>query len=155
VRGLIAAVALAAAAGPALAACDPATAEFRTPAGRTARFTVELADDAAERARGLMFRESMASGAGMLFLYDRPQPVSFWMKNTLIPLDMVFMDASGTVTRVHEAAVPGDLRPIDGGEGVIAVLEINARLARGLGIGPGAVMRHPGLPQAGAAWPCP
>jgi len=85
-----------------------------------------VADDAAERAQGLMFREAMPLSSGMLFVYGRPQRVSFWMRNTLIPLDMIFADARGVVTRVHAEAVPLDETPIDGGEGVQFVLEINA-----------------------------
>jgi uncharacterized membrane protein (UPF0127 family) len=134
-------------------ACAPDVAELRGQ-GAVMRFAVELADDAAERARGLMFRESMPSSAGMLFVYEAPRRASFWMENTLIPLDMIFMDATGTVTKVHENAVPGDRTPIMGGDGVQFVLEINGGLARRLGIAPGAVMRHPAVAQAGAAWPC-
>ncbi|MFM7445829.1 MAG: DUF192 domain-containing protein, partial [Tabrizicola sp.] len=113
-----------------------------------------VADEAEERSRGLMFREAMPLNEGMLFVYDAPRRVGFWMKNTLIPLDMVFADASGTVTRVHPNAVPGDLTPIDGGEGVQYVLEINGGLAAKLGIAPGAVMRHPAIAADGAVWPC-
>ncbi len=76
------------------------------------------------------------------------------MKNTKIPLDMIFADPAGRVTRVHAQAVPGDLTPIDGGEGVLAVLEINGGLAARMGIAPGAVIRHPALDQSRAAWPC-
>ena len=101
-----------------------------------------------------MFRTELAPASGMLFVYDSPKRPSFWMKNTLIPLDMVFADATGTVTRVHADAVPGDLTPIDGGEGVQFVLEINAGLAGKLGIAPGTVLRHPAIPAATAAWPC-
>lgn len=117
-------------------------------------FAVEVADDAAERAKGLMFRQDMPLSEGMLFVYDAPRQVSFWMKNTLIPLDMVFADATGTVTRVYANAVPGDLTPIDGGEGVQFVVELNGGLAAKLGIAPGAVLRHPAIPAGGAAWPC-
>lgn len=148
-------LALVVAAGQAsAAACSPDAVEIRLPSGAEMRFTVEVADSDAERSRGLMFREAMATGAGMLFLYERPQRASFWMKNTRIPLDMIFADAGGRVTRVHARAVPGDLTPIDGGEGVSAVLEINGGLAARLGIAEGAVLRHPGLDQAAAAWPC-
>ena len=140
----------AAEAGP----CRDDTVEVRLARGTIARFSVEVADDADERSRGLMFREALARSAGMLFLYERPQHAVFWMRNTLIPLDMVFADASGTVTRVHEGAVPGDETGIDGGPAVAAVLEINGGLARRLGIAPGAVMRHPGLASPQAAWPC-
>nr|WP_232829384.1 DUF192 domain-containing protein [Tropicimonas sp. IMCC34043] len=118
-----------------------------------ARFAVEIADDNAERAQGLMFREDMPKSAGMLFVYEAPQHASFWMKNTLIPLDMIFVDARGVVTRVHSGAVPGDLTPIDGGSGVLAVVEINAGLARAMGIGPGTELRHPAFGDS-AAWPC-
>lgn len=141
-------------AGTALAECRPDQVEVRLATGGVARFTVEVADDAGERSQGLMFRESMATGAGMLFLYERPQRAQFWMKNTLIPLDMVFADATGVVTRVHANAIPKDETTIDGGEGVQAVLEINGGLAARMGITEGAVLRHPGFDQAGAAWAC-
>lgn len=118
------------------------------------RFQVEVADEEAERARGLMFREAMPRFDGMLFVYDRPEPVAFWMKNTLIPLDMLFFDASGRLVSVHENAVPGDLTPIAGGEAIQYVLEINGGGARRLGIAPGAELRHPAIDQARALWPC-
>lgn len=135
------------------AACTPARLDLRLAEGRES-FAVEVADDPQERAQGLMFRTEMPAASGMLFVYDSPRRVGFWMKNTLIPLDMVFADATGTVTRVHEGAVPGDLNPIDGGEGVQFVLEINAGLASRLGIAPGAQLRHPAIPAENAAWPC-
>lgn len=139
--------------GVAAAECQPGRADLRGPFG-VASFSVEIADDVEERAVGLMFRERLPSSAGMLFLYERPQAVQFWMENTLIPLDMIFVDATGTVTRVHENAVPRDRTPIPGGEGVLAVLEVNGGLAGAIGIAPGAVLRHPVMPQATAAWPC-
>lgn len=119
-----------------------------------ARFNVEIADTAEERARGLMFRESLPQSSGMLFLYERPQRLSFWMKNTLIELDMIFLDATGTVRAIHERAQPGDLRPKVGGENLMAVLEINGGLARDLGIDVGTEMRHPAFEDGPAAWPC-
>jgi uncharacterized protein len=135
------------------AACAPDRLDIRWQDGRES-FAVEVADDSAERATGLMFRETMPMSEGMLFVYDAPRRPSFWMKNTLIPLDMVFADATGTVTRVHANAVPGDLTPVDGGEGVMFVLEISGGLAGKLGIAPGAVLRHPSIPAATAAWTC-
>ena len=135
------------------APCAVDRLDLRWDGGRES-FAIEVADDSAERAQGLMFVEAMPLSQGMLFVYDAPRRVSFWMKNTLIPLDMVFADATGTVTRVHANAVPGDLSPIDGGDGVQFVLEINGGLAGKLGIEPGAVLRHPAIPQSGAAWAC-
>ncbi len=127
--------------------------EIRGPRGHL-RFTVEIADTPASRARGLMHRARLASGAGMLFVFERPGRVAFWMKNTLIPLDMIFADPAGRVTRVHAMAVPHDETPIDGGDGVLFVLEINGGLAARLGIVAGAELRHPAIDPAGAAWPC-
>ncbi len=119
-----------------------------------ARLTVELADDEAERAQGLMHRDSLAQGAGMLFVYPESRNVGFWMKNTLIPLDMIFVDATGTVARVHANATPGDLTPIMSGSDVKAVLEINGGLAARMGIGPGTELRHPAFDAGSAAWGC-
>jgi hypothetical protein len=141
------------AAGGVSAACSESAVDLRGDWG-SARFTVEVADDAAERAQGLMNRPSMPRSAGMLFLYEAPQRATFWMRNTLIPLDMIFMDPTGTVTRIHENAVPLDETTIDGGPGVQAVLEINGGLARAVGIDVGSELRHPGLDQSVAAWPC-
>ena len=132
--------------------CDPGEVLLRGPFG-TARFSVEIADDAGERARGLMNRESMARSAGMLFVYPEPGRVSFWMRNTLIPLDMIFVGPQGVVTRVHSEAVPLDETPIPGGDGVLAVLEINGGLAEAYGIAPGAELKHPAFGET-AAWPC-
>ncbi len=118
-----------------------------------AAFTVEVADDPRERSIGLMNRQSMPRGAGMLFVYEQPQRATFWMRNTLIPLDMIFADETGTVTRIHENAVPLDETTIDGGEGVLFVLEINGGLTARLGIEEGTELRHPAIGYI-AAWPC-
>ncbi|MES2143660.1 MAG: DUF192 domain-containing protein [Pseudomonadota bacterium] len=132
--------------------CSADRVELRWDGGK-ASFAVEVADDVKERAQGLMFREKLPMSAGMLFVYESPRRASFWMKNTLIPLDMIFADGTGKVTRVQSNAVPGDLTPIDGGEGVEFVLEINGGLAKRLGIAEGAELRHPAV-GADAAWPC-
>jgi uncharacterized membrane protein (UPF0127 family) len=151
-RGLILSFIAVLFAGASYAACSETRADLRGDWG-SARFSVEVADDMAERAQGLMHRDKMAASAGMLFVYERPQPVSFWMRNTLIPLDMIFMDGTGTVTRVHENAVPLDETGIPGGDGVQFVLEINGGLARRMGIAEGSVLRHPAVGED-AAWPC-
>ena len=134
-------------------ACDRQAVELRGPWGQ-ARFAVEIADDPAERAQGLMHRESLGASRGMLFLYERPHRATFWMRNTLIPLDIIFLDARGIVTRIHENAQPLDETTIDGGPGVVAVLEINGGLARRIGVTEGSELRHPFF-GAQAAWPCP
>ncbi len=119
-----------------------------------ARFTVSVADDAQERAQGLMHVETMPTSTGMLFIYDRPQRLVFWMKNTLIPLDMLFVDETGTVQFIHNQAQPLDLTPIDGGDNLVSVLEINGGLAKSMGITVGTTLRHPAFAQDLAAWPC-
>ncbi len=139
--------------GPAAAACREDRVEMRGDWG-TIRFRVAVADDAAERAQGLMHVAEMPRLTGMLFVYEREQSVSFWMRNTLIPLDMVFMDASGTVQHVHENAIPLDETPIFGGDSIQYVLEINGGLAAEIGIGPETQMRHSALDPAIAAWAC-
>lgn len=139
--------------GAANAACAPDSVELRGPGG-VQRFSVEIADTEAERSMGLMFREKMPASAGMLFVYQQPKHAYFWMKNTPLPLDMVFADATGLVTAVHSNAVPLDETPIDGGPGVAVVLEINAGLAKRMGIAPGSVLRSAALDQSVAAWQC-
>lgn len=150
---LIALLAGLAASAPVIAACVPDVVEVRA-AGGAAAFRVEVADSAPARARGLMHRRTLAPDAGMLFIYDRPGRATFWMKDTLIPLDMIFADARGEVLHVHARARPLDTTPVDGGEGVKFVLEINAGLAERLGLGPGAELRHPAVDQEIAVWPC-
>lgn len=147
------ALALGALAGPAAAACREDALDLRGGWG-IARIAVEIADDPAEQARGLMHRERLAPMAGMLFVYDRPQRVAFWMRNTLIPLDMIFADPAGRITRIHENALPLDETPIAGGEGVQFVLEVNGGLARRLGLAEGDEMRHPRIDAQQAVWPC-
>lgn len=134
------------------AACAPDRVTVQGEFGR-AVFAVSVADDAAERSRGLMFVEEMPTMSGMLFVYETPRRASFWMRNTLIPLDMLFADPTGRITRIHPQAVPLDETMIDGGEGVQFVLEINGGLAERLGIAEGDVMQHPAF-GPGAAAPC-
>lgn len=134
-------------------ACRSDQVEMRGDFG-TVRFRVEIADTPASRAQGLMFVRQMPQMSGMLFVYERPQSVSFWMENTPIPLDMIFADATGTIQRVHAEAVPFDRTPIPGGDDIQYVLEINGGMAATIGIVAGDVMRHPAITQSIAAWPC-
>lgn len=106
-------------------------------------FSIEIADTPAATSRGLMFRRELAPDAGMLFDFVNERPVSFWMRNTLIPLDMVFIRANGEIVRVHENAIPHDETPIPSGEPVRFVLEIPGGRAAELGIGAGDTLVHP------------
>lgn len=109
-------------------------------------FTVELAVTSAQKSRGLMFRESLAPDAGMLFLYPEEGPVAMWMKNTLIPLDMLFIDARGRIASLHEGAVPHSRMTISSAGPVIAVLEVQGGTVARLGLSVGDRVRAPGLP---------
>jgi uncharacterized membrane protein (UPF0127 family) len=107
-----------------------------------ARFTVEVADTDETRERGLMFRKSLAPDRGMLFDFHTPQPVAFWMKNTLIPLDMVFIAPDGRVIGIARNAAPLSETPIESGGVVLGVLEIAGDRAAALDIEPGDRVRE-------------
>ena len=109
---------------------------------RAIKFDVELALNDVERSRGLMFRDKLGPYEGMLFDFHQEAPVSFWMKNTLIPLDMVFIAADGTVKHVHANAVPLSTDAVPSRYPVRAVLEINGGSAALLGIKPGDKVKH-------------
>ena len=106
-------------------------------------FEVEVMRTESERERGLMFRPYLPAGRGMLFEFEAPRTVLMWMKDTLIPLDMLFIRAVGTVARIAENAEPESTRTIASGEVVAGVLEINAGLASKLGIKPNDRVIHP------------
>jgi uncharacterized protein len=116
--------------------------EIKTSTGRHA-FQVEIAKDDATRERGLMDRRYMAANRGMLFEFDRDAPVSFWMKNTYIPLDMIFIAPSGVVTRIAANAEPLSERVIPSGDPCAAVLELNGGTASAIGLKVGDKVRHP------------
>ena len=101
---------------------------------REVPFAVEIADDPAERATGLMNRPALKPGTGMLFVFDEARPQSFWMKNTLIPLDLIFIRADGTIARIAENTVPLSLDPVPSLEPVVAVLEIPGGRSAELGV---------------------
>jgi len=97
-------------------------------------FSVEIADNDAEREKGLMYRRELPEGRGMLFDFHREQEVSFWMQNTYIPLDMIFIRGDGRIFRIAENTEPLSTRLVPSGGPVRAVLEVIAGTARKLGI---------------------
>lgn len=105
-------------------------------------FMVEIADTEAARDRGLMFRKRLAKDGGMLFDFKTPQPVAFWMKNTLIPLDMLFIAPDGRVVSIARNATPMSETPIPSGGDVLAVLEIRGGRADEIGVQPGDRVRE-------------
>ena len=140
-----------------VAACAPATsAEARLPLapsglqqvplrvtaakGLVRHFTVEIARTLPQQQVGLMNRATLAPDRGMIFPYNPPEAVAFWMKDTLIPLDMIFVRANGTIARIV-TAVPLSLAPVPAGEPVGAVLEIGGGRAKALGIKSGDRVR--------------
>ena len=143
------AVALAAA----LVACSPNVAPAEPPAGQAQtglervpltitsasgvhRFSVDVAATPGQQETGLMFVKALAPDRGMIFPYDPPQNVAFWMKNTLIPLDIIFIRADGTIARITNAKALDDT-PLPSGEPIASVLEIAGGRAAELGIAPG------------------
>lgn len=105
-------------------------------------FTVEVVDTDETRSRGLMFVEELAPDAGMLFDFFEERPVAFWMQNTLIPLDMLFIKSDGEIARIHENAVPMDRTSIPSGEPVRFVLEIPGGRSAELGLEAGDTLEH-------------
>jgi hypothetical protein len=147
VKGLFIAIAMA------VAACSPTVSPADAPAGQAQTglrqvpltitsasgvhsFTVDVAATPEQQETGLMFVKHLAADRGMIFPYDPPQPVAFWMHNTLIPLDMVFIRADGTIARIATAKALDDT-PVPSGEPIAAVLEIAGGRAAQLGIVPG------------------
>ncbi|SEM46286.1 hypothetical protein SAMN04488003_101201 [Loktanella fryxellensis] len=151
-RRFAAALALMATTGTAQAACRDDAVLLTGDFGQ-ASFAVTVADDPAERAQGLMNVEDMPRMTGMLFVYEGPQIASFWMRNTLIPLDMIFADEDGVVQHIHAEAIPLDETPILGGDDIKYVLEVNGGMADRLGLSPGDVMQHPAI-GPDPAMPC-
>jgi uncharacterized protein len=138
----LAAVFLAASAGAPAVGEGLQSLTIETSTGRHV-FQVEVAADDASRERGLMDRRYMAADHGMLFEFDRDAPVAFWMKNTYIPLDMIFIASSGVVTHVAANAEPLSERIIPSGGPCVAVLELNGGTAASIGLKVGDKIRHP------------
>lgn len=111
--------------------------------GEARKFQVEVARTDQEKSVGLMFRTKLADDAGMLFPYGPPQTITMWMRNTYIPLDMLFIHADGTIARIEVNTEPLSERIIDSGVPVSAVLELAGGAAERLGIKPGDKVSHP------------
>lgn len=109
----------------------------------TYNFKVEIARTRQEQSRGLMFRRSLGAREGMLFVHEEPELVTMWMRNTFIPLDMVFIRADGRVHRIEAMTEPHSERIISSGERVTGVLEIAGGVAAEIGLKPGDLVRHP------------
>jgi uncharacterized protein len=127
--------------GPGTGAEAKQAAVTVTMAGKEHRFTVEVARTPEEQALGLMNRTSLPPGEGMLFPFAKPKYASFWMKNTFIPLDMIFIRADGTIDRIAENTIPESLEPVVSGGEVSAVLELAGGTAARLGIDETATVR--------------
>lgn len=121
---------------------------IETRSARRHVFEAWRADTPQSRAQGLMFVPSLQADQAMIFVYGPPQRVGMWMKNTLIPLDMLFVDDGGCVVKLHRRARPGDLDTIAADVPVVLVVELAGGTAASLGIGPGDRVARPA-----AGWP--
>lgn len=139
--------------GSATAECNPGAGAGQSPAGidqvtlciksaaKTRSFNVEVARTTAQQARGLMFRSELSDNAGMIFPFPEPRVASFWMKNTVIPLDIIFVRANGTIESIADNTIPYSMIPVESGEPVSAVLELRGGLAAELGIAAGDTVK--------------
>ncbi len=116
---------------------------IQLPDGKNISFNVEVATTEAQRQHGLMFRRAMPRDAGMLFLFDKEQELHFWMKNTYLPLDMLFVRADGVIVRIAPMTTPRSLSPVHSGEPCVAVIELNGGEAQKRGIIPGSRAIYP------------
>lgn len=126
---------------PMILPVDPAPLVAATDAGEK-RFQIEVADTPDERSRGLMFRERMPENQGMLFVFDKSQPVGFWMQNTILPLDLLFVSETGEVRAILQGK-PYSTDTISPGVPVRFVLELNSGTAAREGIEVGDRLSHP------------
>lgn len=111
-------------------------------------FNIEIATTNGERALGLMYRRELPEDAGMLFLYDPPQPITMWMRNTILPLDMIFISTDGKVHRIESHTEPFSTEVISSDGTVQGVLEVNAGAAAKIGLKAGDEVAFPGLLKA-------
>ena len=123
------------------------TTVITTASGKT-NISTEVAVSSTEQEQGLMFRTSIGDNDGMLFVYAKPQAIQMWMRNTYIPLDMVFIQPDGTVSRIETGAEPLSERIIPSGPAAKAVLELKAGTALRLGLKPGDHIESPAINAA-------
>jgi len=121
---------------------DVSTLTLETSSGSHV-FAVELADTDETRQRGLMFRDHLAADAGMLFDFETPRIINMWMRNTPLPLDMIFISTAGRVAHIAENTVPFSEAIISSRYEVLSVLEVNAGTARRIGLRTGDQVAHP------------
>ena len=114
---------------------------IETAQGERYLFSLEIADTPEARAQGLMFRESLDKTSAMLLVWPEPRAVGIWMKNTLIPLDLLYIRSDGVIVRIHQGAKPRDLTILHSGESVGSVLEVQAGLVAELGLATGDQFR--------------
>lgn len=138
-RALLAGLLLIASAS--LANADETRAVLHTATGAHP-FTIEMADTPQARAKGLMYRKELAPDAGMLFDFQTERQTSFWMQNTYIPLDLLFIGADGVIRTIHPNAIPLDTTPIPSNAAVRFVLEIPGGRAAEIGAKPGDRLEH-------------
>ena len=119
------------------------TMQIATSDARLHAFEIWIADSEPRRARGLMFIRELAENQGMLFIYPDAQPISMWMKNTYLPLDMLFVDTQGRIVKVVENTTPQSLDTIESGAIVRGVIELNAGVSAKLHLRPGSLVIHP------------
>jgi len=113
-----------------------------TAGGKTISFNAEIADDDAKRSHGMMFRRDMQDSEAMLFVWPEPYEAAMWMRNTYIPLDMLFIAPDGRIVYIARETVPHSLDVISAGQKVLAVMEIKGGASARLGIAEGDHVRH-------------
>ena len=132
---------------PGALAFESGTLTLKTDSGPHS-FNIEIANTGGERVLGLMYRRELSADAGMLFLYDPPQPITMWMRNTILSLDMIFIGTDGKVHRIESHTEPFSTEVISSDGAVQGVLEVNAGTAAKIGLKPGDEVVFPGLRKA-------
>ena len=115
---------------------------IKTKKGKTYSVLVEIADKENLREKGLMFREVLSENSGMFFIFEKQKHVSFWMKNTFISLDLLFVNSKGVITKIFRDSKPHSLQPIPSEKAVKAVIEVNAGFTKKRGIMVGDFVKH-------------